>query len=195
MGFDISWSRVNVGRQWLREQSVEGHLFVADLFNIPLAENSIDLVYSCHSLEPNGGREKEAIRECLRVARNAVVLVEPSYELANAEARERMERHGYVKGLRQAAESLGARIAAFQLLKEIGNPLNPSGVLVLEKEGGTRLAPTAVPQWRCPISSAPLCDCGDVFAAPEVGLVYPVVREIPMLRGEHAIVASKLGSE
>lgn len=45
-----------------------------------------------HALEPNCGKEEEALRKCLRVARKAVVLVEPVYELASAEAQARM-RH------------------------------------------------------------------------------------------------------
>ena len=63
-GFDISWSRIKVENGWLREQSQAAELFVGNLFNIPLADNSIDVVYSAHSLEPNGGREEEAIAEC-----------------------------------------------------------------------------------------------------------------------------------
>jgi len=34
----------------------------------------------------------------------------------------------------------------------------------------------------------------EFFYASEVGLVYPVLRGIPMLRAEHGIVASKLSA-
>ena len=75
LGFDLSWSRVAHGLHYLSEKQIQGSLFVADMFNIPLADESIDIVYTSHSLEPNGGREKEAIKELLRVARHAVVLL------------------------------------------------------------------------------------------------------------------------
>jgi hypothetical protein len=133
LGFDVSWSRVKVGLDWLAEHSINANLFVGDLFNIPLADNSIDVVYTSHSLEPNGGREREAITELLRVARKAVVMIEPCYELASEQAKIRMREHGYVQGLKVVAEELGASIVEYGLLDICGNPLNPSGVLLLMK--------------------------------------------------------------
>ena len=52
-----------------------------------------------HPIEPNRGREEAILSELLRVARRALVMIEPSYETASAEARARMERLGYVRGL------------------------------------------------------------------------------------------------
>jgi ubiquinone/menaquinone biosynthesis C-methylase UbiE len=192
-GLDLSWSRINEGLRWLKEHNKSAGLFVGDLFNIPVNDNSIDVVYSSHSLEPNKGREEDAIRECLRVANVGVVLVEPIYELADADARKRMDRHGYVRGLKQSAEQVGAKVKEYRLLENIGNPLNPSGVLVLQKEERINEIPPASPRfWRCPLTGAPLEDLGDVLFADETGIAYPVIRGIPMLRPEHGIVASKL---
>lgn len=108
LGFDISWSRIQAGRNWLRENQISAHLFVADLFNMPIADNAVDVVYTAHSLEPNGGRESAAISECLRIARKAVVLVEPIYELAPEAAQLRMASHGYVRNLKETAVGLWA---------------------------------------------------------------------------------------
>lgn len=197
-GFDVSWSRVSVANQWLQENGQRADLFVADLLNIPLKDNSIDVVYTSHSLEPNGGQGQPALQECLRVARKFVVLVEPIYELAPPEAQERMRRHGYVRGLRAAAEQLGAEVLDYRLLPYTGNHLNPSGVLCLRKNSAARVEtcpgsgdPNAA-YWRCPVTGVSMELCTDVFHAPSAGLVYPVLRGIPMLRAEHAIVASKL---
>lgn len=66
-GFDLSWSRISVAQKWLDEKSVKAQLFVGDLFSIPLADRSVDVVYTSHSLEPNGGKEELAIKELLRV--------------------------------------------------------------------------------------------------------------------------------
>ena len=132
-GFGISWSRTAVANKWLQENRQKANLFLADLMSIPLADNSIDVVYSSHSLEPNGGNELLCLSEYLRIARHTVVLVEPLYELANPKAQQRMVRHGYVQGLKQAAEQLGAEVLDYRLLEITPNPLNPSGVLILHK--------------------------------------------------------------
>lgn len=191
-GFDISWSRVNVAQNWLKKNQQKAELFVGDLFNIPLADNSVDVVYSSHSLEPNGGREHAALSECLRVARSKVVLIEPLYELAQAEAQKRMEHHGYVRNLKQTAEKLGAKVLRYELLPYCSNPLNPSGVLTLEKTSTTAMIPNESENLQCPLTGTLLTNIGDVYYAADVGLAYPVLRGIPLLRSEHAIVASQL---
>lgn len=191
-GLDISWSRIHEGQKWLSELGQEATLFVADLFDIPFADNSIDVVYSVHSLEPNGTREREAIAECMRVARRYVVLVEPLYELANQDQRERMLSHGYVRGLRSAAEDLGLEISAFELLPFSPNPSNPSGVMVLEKQASAHSRSNAKSRWRDPLTHAPMYADRDIFRVPDCGLVYPGIRGIPLLRKERVVVASQL---
>lgn len=189
LGLDISWSRLEVAQRWLASASVNARVVVGDLFTIPLEAQSVDIVYTSHSIEPNGGREVEAVRELLRVARKWVVLVEPAYELASRSAQARMEEHGYVRGLRAAAEGCGARIVEHRLLDVASNALNPSGLLLLEKESKAAVHDDSL-RWECPLSRTRMIDRGDAFVAVQVGLVYPVLRGIPMLRPEHAIVAS-----
>ncbi len=179
---------------WLEEENVTARVFVADLFAIPLRDSSVDVVYTSHSLEPNGGREKEAVSELLRIARKAVVLVEPIYELASEAARERMLRHGYVRGLRQVAETLGAQILDCLLLPYTANSLNPSGVLVIQKKAGRNsgIRTEEALGWQCPCTHTAMVDQRDLFFSAEAGFAYPVLRGIPLLRPEHAVVASKL---
>lgn len=190
LGLDISWSRCSEGQRWLSETESSARLFVADLFNIPLEDASVDVVYTSHSLEPNGGREEAAIRELMRVARRAVVLIEPIYELASTEAQARMLRHGYVRGLKETAERLGAKISEYRLLENINNPLNPSGLILIEKSNVS--ADHEAPRWRCPLTYQPMNDLGDVFVGKQADLAYPVLRGVPLLRVEHGVLASKI---
>jgi len=194
LGFDISWSRCAAGLEWLKSRSQKATLFVADLFSIPLETNSVDVVYTSHSLEPNGGREEPALRELLRVARRAVVLCEPLFELASPEAQARMVSHGYVRDLKATAERLGGEVTDYRLLSYCTSPLNPSGLLVIQKSSGRNSeadragAPGDI-AWRCPFSHAPMRANADAFFCAESGLAYPCLRGIPLLRQEHAVVA------
>jgi ubiquinone/menaquinone biosynthesis C-methylase UbiE/uncharacterized protein YbaR (Trm112 family) len=192
LGFDISWSRCAHGRGWLERMAQDADLFVADLFHIPLANDSVDVVYTSHSLEPNGGREMPALRELLRVARRAVVLIEPIYELAASAARERMAHHGYVRNLKATAESLGCTVSDYRLLDFYVNPLNPSGVVCVEK---SRSEGIATLEWTCPLTHSPMLRTSEAFLSPETGLVYPVLDRIPLLCRDHAVMGSAYHSK
>ena len=188
LGFDLSWSRVSVARKWVGARRAGVDLFVGTLFQIPLRNNSIDVVYSHHSLEPNGGREREALRECLRVARRCVVLIEPCYEKAGPAARRRMKYHGYVKNLAGHARKLGARVLHQQLVPEPLNPMNPSSVLILAKKGPRRNRHRNQ-NFICPVTYTPLHKKHGAYFSRQAKLVYPILRNIPMLRPENALFA------
>jgi hypothetical protein len=193
-GLDVCWSRIKVAREWAEENAVDSTLFVGDIFHIPMADNSIDVIYTSHSLEPNGGREEAAISELLRVARKALVLVEPIYELAPEIARKRMAEHGYVRNLKLTAEKVGATVVDHRLLDVCSNSLNPSGVVLIVKSVSPARTGAGISRisWQCPLTGVPLADQGDIFYAEQVGIAYPVMRGIPLLMAEHAIIASKL---
>jgi SAM-dependent methyltransferase len=187
-GFDISWSRIHCARAFANSKGVNPDwLFTGDLFRIPLRDNSIDVVYTSHSIEPNGGREKEALQELYRVASRYLVLLEPAYEFASEEAQKRMEHHGYVRGLKDTAESLGYIVKEYRLFDHIVNPLNPTGLLVIEKNAR---ASAVKPQFSCPITGGLLEKSGDCYYASESLMAYPIVGGIPCLLPENGILAS-----
>lgn len=188
-GFDIAWSRVKLGQAFAASRTLAPTLFCADLFRIPLADHSVDVVYTSHSIEPNGGREREAIRELARVARNWLVLLEPAHDLAGDEARRRMESHGYVQDLAATIRSLGLTLVEHRLFPVSANPLNPTG-LYLVKIGSTSERATAF-RFQCPVSGTPLEPGPDAYYAPKSFLAYPVLRGVPCLLESNAILATK----
>tara|TARA_Y100000589_G_scaffold318190_1_gene345241 strand:+ start:2091 stop:3053 length:963 start_codon:yes stop_codon:yes gene_type:complete len=195
LGFDLSWSRIKIANNWLLENSNKAELFVGDIFNIPLADNSVDIVYSSHSLEPNGGSEALLIKECYRVARKAVVLVEPIYELASYEAQKRMDQHGYIKGLYEVAKNMNCSIEEYKLLEHSRNLLNPSGVLTLKKSDYDKRnldidTNSKGITWQCPLTKCFLKKLTEAYYAMDSGIAYPILREIPLLRRENGVVAS-----
>ena len=187
-GFDISWSRINCAKAFSASKNVSTDwLFTGDLFNIPLKDNCVDIVYTSHSIEPNGGREKEAVQELYRIASKYLVLLEPAYELASDEAKARMDHHGYVRGLKATAEQLGYKVVEYRLFDYTINPLNPTGLLIIEKDATA--APVS-PQFVCPITGGALERSGDCYYGNESLMAYPIIGGVPCLLAENGILAS-----
>jgi uncharacterized protein YbaR (Trm112 family) len=188
-GFDLSWSRVAYAKRWLHDQGLNKTVLCSgDLLAIPFADNSVDVVYTSHSIEPNRGSEEPILRELHRVARRYLILLEPGYELASEEARHRMDQHGYCRNLKGTAESLGYSVLDHRLFPVTVNPLNPTALTVIRKE--SRADPPAG-VLACPRFKTPLKEMGGMLFSPEALTVYPVIGGIPCLRVENGILASK----
>lgn len=192
-GFDISWSRVKLGQGFAAGRGLTPQLYCADLFRIPLADRSVDVVYTSHSIEPNGGREREAILELARVARKWLVLLEPAHDLAGDDARRRMETHGYVRNLAATIRSLGLSLVEHRLFPVCANPLNPTGLYLVKI--GDDPAGTGDFSYQCPVSGTPLEPGADAWYAPHSFLAYPVLRGVPCLLEGNAILATRFRDE
>jgi len=187
-GFDLSWSRIARAKQWLKSEDCSNTtLCTGDLFNIPFADHSIDVVYTSHSIEPNGGHEKELLQELFRVCKKYLILLEPGYELASDESRARMESHGYCKNLKGVAESLGYTVLKHHLFPFTLNPMNPTAVTIIEKKVNLEAPSTVLV---CPKFKTPLEEIDHALFSPEGLLVYPIIKGIPCLRIENGILAS-----
>ncbi|MBL0912941.1 MAG: class I SAM-dependent methyltransferase [Bacteroidia bacterium] len=192
-GFDISWSRLKFARSFLADMDItNASLFTANLFEIPLSESSIDVVYTSHSIEPNGGREKEALQELYRVTGKYLILLEPSFEFGSPEAQARMKEHGYVTRLYEAATELGYKVIEHRLFGHSANPLNPTGLIIIEKTGEISTPPAL----KCPISLTDLEKHNDsLLYSKDSFLAYPVINDIPCLLKENSILAVHLLSD
>lgn len=188
-GFDISWSRVKLGSEFSKRRGLNPSLFCADFFNIPLADKSVDIVYTSHSIEPNGGREREALRELARVARKWLVILEPAYDLADLEARQRMEKHGYVRNLAEAIHALGLELFDHRLFPVSANPLNPTGLYLVRLN--PELEDVIELRYKCPVSGSDMKQQNEAFFSPTSLLAYPILGGIPCLSENNAILATQ----
>jgi uncharacterized protein YbaR (Trm112 family) len=188
-GIDLCWSRLGYGRKWLAENGLAHvELAMGTLSEIPFTDNSFEVVVTSHSMEPNGGRERDILSELYRISGSYLFIAEPCYELASEEGKARMDKLGYVKGLEQAARELGFDVVENRPLQHSMSPLNPTSVLVIRKEAS--VAPK--PVYACPKSKRELTRFDSCFYSNEQLAAYPVIEGIPCLRSSAAIVASKL---
>lgn len=195
-GIDISWSRIKVAQKFFIDQNCEFAIkrcAMGDMFSLPFADNSVDIVFTCHSIEPNTGHEKEILSELYRVANEYLVLKEPAYDMADAEQKKRMEKMGYIRNLYGAARELGYNIVEWKLSENWFNPMNPSGIMVIKKDN--KMSENGVwggDIWADPITHTILSEIGNVYYSRKSLLAYPVLNGVPCLLKEYAVVATHL---
>jgi ubiquinone/menaquinone biosynthesis C-methylase UbiE len=185
-GFDISWSRVAYAKQNCTNATV----FTADMFQIPCAENSVDIVFTSFALAYNAGREHLILSELFRTSKKYVLLLEPSFEWANDEQKQRMRKFKYVEGLYKIVESLGYKVVEHSAFPYYTNPLTPLALTIIEKKEHSNCSNyvLADPQFKTSLQEID----GALFS-PDSLRVYPIIGGIPCLRVENSIVASKYG--
>lgn len=195
IGVDISWSRLMIAQEFSKENGAEISFVMGDIFSLPIKTNGIDIVYTMQGIYGLGGHEKELIQELYRISKNYLILIEPCYELADKKARERMDKLGYVKGLRNVANELGLNIIKYELFGEDENPMNPSAVMVIEKKSSTnRVLTNNIDSFLCdPITKDDISRVDEnIYFAENSLLSYPIVRGIPCLTLKNAIITSKM---
>jgi ubiquinone/menaquinone biosynthesis C-methylase UbiE len=200
--FDISWSRLHLGVKFaeeILEKSFQDLIpFVADMREIPLISKSIDVVTSFHALEPNGDNLDEILIELFRVARKTIVLFEPSYKKNSSEGRERMRNLGYISGLPEAVERLGGEILSKTKLTNVVNNLNPTYCYVIlppeidELNSNIDYIKSRNTLFSVPKTSIPLHIEENFLYSDEVGLCFPIIKNLPILKNSVAILASAL---
>jgi Methyltransferase domain len=192
---DISLSRLRVGRRFAKramrgDLARELSLFVADMVRLPLADSSVDVIFTSHALEPNHGRERELLAELLRVARRQLLLLEPSWENADEVGRARMEQHGYVRDLPLHIKAAGGRLVSVEPLPNPLNPLNPTYCYVVESND-QESQPSFVDQaFHCPRSGYPLQRQQSYWWSQEGGWAFPEIDGIACLREKHGVLMS-----
>jgi len=192
---DISLSRLRAGRRFA-ERMMRGDLasnltlFVADMARLPLPDNSVDVVITVHSLEPNHGREHQLLEELLRISRRQLLLFEPSWENVNHVVRARMQQHGYVRELPQHIDAAGGTLISVEPLPSPLGSLNPTYCYVVEpinKEVQPAFDDLLL---QCPCSGYPLHKQMGYWWSQEGGWAFPEIDGIPCLREKHGVLMS-----
>jgi len=172
--------------------------FVAEISEIPLRDKSVDVTTSNHSLEPNG---RQLLSELFRFTIEKVILFEPCYEINSEEGKKRMLEMGYVTNIDGIAEELGGKVLEKIPLKNVSNPLNPTVCYVISPPSKSDFDADRN-------NAAEQKNFTDVFSVPGtnfrldfqdgfyfssyVGVCFPVLKGIPILRSSASILANSL---
>jgi ubiquinone/menaquinone biosynthesis C-methylase UbiE/uncharacterized protein YbaR (Trm112 family) len=188
-GFDISWSRLAQAKIYSRRHAAIS-LVLGDLFAIPAADNSFDVVYTAHSIEPNRGMEKAALKELYRVARRYVVLFEPAATFGNQATKSRIEHHHYCTDLERHARELGYEVGEHRLFDISLSDENQTELLAIVKDSSSDENADHTRWVACPRCGTPLVDHLEQLYCEECCLVYPIIGDIPCLLPTAGILAS-----
>ena len=134
-GLDISLSRLFHAQNICKINSINNCDFIcADFKNIPLKDNSIDFIISCHAIEPNKDEEEIILKELYRVTNKYLILIEPSFDDFDSKQKEYMIYHNYIQNLTKICKKLNYKVLYKDINKKFFNELNKSIFLIIEKK-------------------------------------------------------------
>ncbi|MDR2400784.1 MAG: methyltransferase domain-containing protein [Deferribacteraceae bacterium] len=187
-GFDISWSRLYYAKRNIKKHlNTQAELFTADLQNIPLCDNSVDMVFTNAAIEPNLGREKLILSELYRICAKTLIIIEPDYERADGGQKKRMEEHGYCRNLGEIIKNNGWTVKIGATYQTLSYPLT----LRLIRKEETNAAAGNFFSYICPACKTPLIYSEDNLFCPTDGVIYPIIKDIFCLLKSNAILAVK----
>lgn len=191
---DLSWSRIYRGmsfaEKYLGDYILQLKPFVADIFEIPFADKSIDFTTSSHALEPNGASLKELLHELFRVTKKQLILFEPYYEKNSPKGKKRMDSLGYIKDLEKTAKDLGGKVVDIIKINNISNNLNPTYCFVIEPSNSTNVKkPT---KYSVPGTNLILKRKKTYYCSIESGVSFPIIENIPILKSNSKILTTTL---
>ena len=201
IGTDISWSRLRLGLDFVdgyfEEDPPPIRAISCEMGSLPFSSKSVDVTISNHALEPNGLDVASVMKELFRVTKNHLVLFEPYYEGSSQEVKNRMDHHGYFKGIEKIVEDLGGSIEKITRLENPLNPLNPTHCFVVAPpaaKAGTEgdSSRFAGENLTVPGTDSPILLREGFYHSSFFGLCFPILEGIPILRLNRSIFASSM---
>lgn len=198
-GLELSLSRLLYAQRFAAYKNVDIDFVMGNMFSLPYKDNAFDVTFMLHSLESNTGREKEALKELVRVAAKYVVMLEPSYELGNEETKKRIKDLGYIDNLQNAIKNLNLDIVKNELFR-VTTYNNNTAITIIKKnsENQGSGSPSSMEKkavYACPNCKTELHQHEEAYFCPECFNLYPVIQNIPILNVDNAILCSKYETE
>lgn len=196
--FDISLSRVLYGLDYYQSTAISTEIelipFVAKLTNIPLPSKSVDFIISNHSLEPNSKNIKSILKEFERICRKKILLFEPSNPDSNKEINDRFIENGYITDLISMLKELNLKVDRMVKIENPINIMNPTYFYEISLPD-TKDAYNSVGIFTVPGSDFYLSDFKDYFFSKDLGIAFPKINGIPILRMDKSIISTILNEK
>lgn len=194
-GLELSLSRLLYAQKFADMQKVDIDFVCGNMFALPYENNSFDVVLLIHCLESNTGKEKEALKELLRVAGKYIILLEPSYELGNEETKRHIKKLDYISNLQQTLQELNLKVIKNEIFR-ISSLDNNTAITIIEKDRGKiETQTTSDSVYACPKCKKNLNWHKEAYYCPECFSLYPVYHNIPILNPDNAVLCSKYESD
>jgi hypothetical protein len=198
---DLSWSRIYKGLSFAKSKlSPEDYKriipVISDISEIPFADKSIDLIITNFALYSSHGKLNGLLTELFRVTNN-LILFEPCYEIATNAGKKRMEDLGYIRNIEETIYRLGGVLVKKIILKNNANPLTPTACYII-KSNSKIINRNSVPlfknKYTIPGTNHFLIKEGNFYISLETGIVFPILKSIPILRNNNSILATCLAN-
>ena len=135
---DNSLNRLIIGKNNLRKYLNKNdfkkfEIFCNSEYKLPFKENSIDLVFTIHSLEPNNKIKEKIFDELYRISRHGIIFMEPHYEIASKKQKKRMVNLDYVRGFERLLKNKKINYQIIKKKYHINNE-NISSLFIIKKK-------------------------------------------------------------
>ena len=188
-GLDLSLNRLLAGCSHFEDKLKDNPLFIkANAEHIPLADKSIDLVFTSHCLEwmPEQSR-KNAISEIMRVSARYVVFTEPAYKTAHWLQRYRNNAYGYIRDLpEQLAKFSEFEVVSNPVLLNHMNPFNRTEAFVLKRKQAFEPIANMQQAIACPNCKSTIKYINQNTFCDTCNLVFYSFNDIPILDIDYA---------
>ena len=169
------------------KDKIDIEIFTIDNFRIPLPDNSIDVIITCHAIEPNRKNMKNIIKELFRVSRFGLCLMEPHYEIANIQQKKRMDYYKYIKGIPKFLKKQNYDHKIIKKEFHI-NPKNPSSIFIIKKNSSKNHQKF---HFLDPISGKNLKKLKNFYYSEDSSRLYPVFDGITIFSNNSGIFLPK----
>ena len=135
---DISLNRMMEGKKFLRKKlnktlTNKLNFFCTSLDKIPFKDNSIDLIFTSHALEPNKIKSINIIKELYRISKKGLIFCEPDYTTASREQKKRMKKNNYVQNIPGILRKLDFKFTRIKLKNSL-TKTNQTTCFIIHKQ-------------------------------------------------------------